>query len=155
MAKDAFDFSDVFRDIETKVDKFMRDKATHEVAQRMMAEMTYPLVYAKYPESPTGYERRYEEGGLADYRNYEPENDGWMTLTIHNVTQGNARYHNSDGWDPDFITDISIEPGVGYHWRNSLIYRRMPYPRPFMEKALDHFVDDYLLDTIHNTFFDD
>lgn len=152
MAKDPFDFSDVFTDLENKINNFMQEKATHEVAQRMFAETTYEYVYAKY--SPSQYERRYDAGGLADFRNYEVQNDDKMSMTIFNNTYGNA-FCQGEGWNAGFITELSIEPGINYNWRQSGIYQMMPYPRPFMDKALDHFTDDYLMPTIHDTFFND
>ena len=158
MASDPFDFSDVFRELEDGIDKFMRDDTTKEVASRMFAESTQELVYDKY--TPKGYKRRKENGGLKDWQNYHVLNIGKMNMTVINETMGNWRYAPgfgeiwSEGWDPGYITDI-IERGYMYHWTGSEIYQEMPYPRPFMEQACDKFVDDYLMPTIHNVFFND
>lgn len=172
MASDPFDFSDVFADLEKKIDDFMKDDTTKEVASRMFAESTQELVYDKYPgyngpvsKSPNYYDeppetRRYENDGLKDWHNYHVMNIGKMNMTIINETKGASVWatgfgpYPSEGWDAGYINDI-IENGVGYHWTGSLIYQLQPYPRPFMEKALDKFTDDYLLPSIHKAFFND
>lgn len=154
MAKSAFDFTDVFQDIENKIDNFMKAEITRDIAADMVASVSDELVYKEY--SPTEYERRKSAGGIRDARNYEVESTGRMELMVSNNTPGNPQYATDDGngWDSGFINDI-IENGTGYHWRRSRIYRSQPYPRPFMEKGVDKFVDDYLLPSIHDTFFND
>lgn len=169
MASDPFDFSDVFADLEKKIDDFMKDDTTKEAASRMFANSTEELVYKKY--NPTMYDdppetRRYENDGLKDWHNYHVLNIGKMSMTIINETKGAYQWasrgvsgrifgpYSSEGWDPGYINDI-IEEGVGYHWTNSSIYQQQPYPRPFMGKALDKFTDDYLLPSIHEAFFND
>lgn len=168
MAKDAFDFSDVFTDIENKIDNFMKDETTKEVASRTFAESTQELVYEKY--TPATYDsvpetRRYENDGLKDWHNYHVLNIGKMNMTVFNETKGAYHWASpgikgrifgpyfSEGWDAGYINDI-IESGWGYHWRRSRIYQEH-IPRPFMDQACDKFVDDYLLPTIHLLFFDD
>lgn len=105
-------------------------------------------VYPAY--SPTQYQRREDAGGLSDVDNYTVE-EGKLSLTLINETTGNGRYSNTQGWDPGPITDI-IENGSGYHWTRSGIYQMQPYPRPFMEQALDTFADVYLIPTIQEIF---
>ena len=153
MAQDAFDFSNVFSDIETKIDNFMKDPATKEAAQRIFADSTGELVYDKYV--PTEYQRRVDGGGLGDYRNYDVENHGKLSMTIVNNTFGNPDYAPpaSEGWNATFITDI-IENGGPYPWRRSQI-ARAGIARPFMEQALDKFADNYLLPMIHEIIFND
>ena len=158
MASDPFDFSDVFQDLEKKIDAYMRDNTTREIASKVFAETACredgnDLVYSLY--SPGEYVRRGENGGLADWRNYETVNNGVMTITVYNNTVGNPNYAPpaSEGYDEGFINDI-IESGRGYWWRKSSIYRSR-LPRPFMDKACDKFVDDYLMPMIHSTFFND
>lgn len=154
MAKDPFDFSDVFRDIEDKIDKYMKDGTTKETISRVIAGEVEDNVYAQY--WPKEYIRRREAGGLSDYRNYEVDDIGPMAIMISNNTPGNAAYKppESEGWDAGFINNI-IEVGFGYHWTHSTIYAWEPYPRPFMEAAVNKYVDDYLLPDIHNLFFND
>lgn len=168
MANNPFDFSDVFQDLEKKIDAFMRDDTTKEIASRMFAESTQELVYDKYEPkghpkyTDPGYpiSRRYDSDGLKDWRNYHVLNIGKMNMTVINETKGNSYWNPQwnpsawDPWDPGYINDI-IEEGVGYNWKKSEIYQKQPYPRPFMEKACDKFVDDYLMPSIHATFFND
>ena len=171
MASDPFDFSDVLAEIEKGIDDFMKNEDTHEVASRMFADSTIELVYKQY--EPTVYDgpgypisRRYDEGGLQDWRNYHVLNIGKMNMTVINETMGNWVWapmtpftgrvvspYPSEGWDAGYINDI-IESGQGYHWTRSEIYKNR-IARPFMEEACNRFVDNYLLPTIHSIFFDD
>ena len=167
MANDPFDFSDVFADLEKKIDDFMHFDTTHEAASRMFADSTEELVYKKY--TPTGYPRydMYGEGvsrrkgddGLQDWRNYHVLNIGRMSMTVINETKGNPVWNPQwnplayDPFDPGYISDI-IESGHGYNWKYSVIYRTQQ-ARPFMEEACNRFVDTYLLPTIHSLYFDD
>ena len=154
MASDPFDFSDVFLELEDGIDKYMKDGTTKETISRVVAGEVQAHVYDLY--WPSGYNRRREAGGLSDYRNYDVESIGPMALMVSNNTVGNSAYKPpaSEGWDPGFINDF-IELGVGYNWTQSAIYRWEPYPRPFMEEAINKYVDDYLLPDIHNVFFND
>jgi hypothetical protein len=162
MASDPFDFSDVFADLENKIDAFMKDEATKEAASRIFAETAYSdneddLVYSKY--DPSEYARRGRSGGLADFHNYHVLNIGKMNMTIINETMGNSAYASgfgtnpSDGWNAGYINDI-IESGRGYNWTRSRIYKKQ-LARPFMDAACDKFVDDYLLPSIHDIYFND
>lgn len=167
MAKDAFDFSDVFRDLEDKIDRHMRDDTTKEACARVFADSTEEFVYKKY--TPNGFPRyempergiyrRRENDGLQDWHNYHVLNIGKMNMTVINETKGNSFWNPAwnpmawDPFDPGYITDI-IESGHGYNWKNSEIYRSQ-LPRPFMEQACDKYVDDGLLRDIHVLFFDD
>ena len=162
MASDPFDFSDVFTDLEDKIDKFMRDETTKEACAKVFAESTEELVYAKYTpwgdprydEYGDGISRRKENGGLKDWHNYHVLNIGKMNMTIINETMGNSLWNPEwnprawSPWEPGYITD-NIENGGPYYWNH------VPPPRPFMEKACDKFVDDYLLPSIHDIFFND
>lgn len=154
MASDPFDFSDVFTTIETGIERLMHDPMIHELASRTFAEQTHEDVYGQY--EALYYVRRGESGGLADYNNYEVINTGRMEITVYNNTTGNDVYAppKSQGYDSGYINDI-IEQGAGYHWTNSEIYKKQPFPRPFMQKAADAFMDNNLLPMIHNMFFDD
>ena len=154
MASDPFDFSDVFQDLEKNIDNYMKDDTTRETISRVIAEETKSRVYDLY--WPSQYIRRREDGGLSDFRNYEVESIGPMALRVSNNTPGNSAYRPpaSEGWDSGFINNI-IEIGVGYNWTRSEIYKSEPNPRPFMEAAVNKYVDDYLLPDIHNIFFND
>lgn len=116
--------------------------------KKCVSESVEKNVYPAY--HPRQYERREDSGGLSDVDNYTVE-EGKLSLTLINETVGNARYSDTQGWDPGPITDI-IESGSGYHWTGSEIYQSQPYPRPFMEQALDTFVDVYLVPTIQEFF---
>ncbi len=142
MAGSAFDFSDVFMDIENRIDGFMHEGTTKETLRYKVAESADENVYSQY-DSPAAvpYVRRYS---MMQPGNYEIV-DGKLQLTIIN---------NAYGIDGVVLNDI-IESGSGYTWENSLIYRLQPYPRPFMAAGVDRFVDDYLLPSIHELIFND
>ena len=165
MASDPFDFSDVFADLEKKIDGLMRSDNMHKMLSLSCKDATWDLVYEKYephgiwewytkPEYPIS--RRYDNGGLMDPDNYPVTNPGKMTMEVSNETKGNPYWRPpmSEGWDPGYINDI-IEKGVGYNWPDSDIYKWEPYPRPFMAEAVDMFTDRTLLPEIHNRFFND
>lgn len=163
MASDPFDFSDVFTDLENKIDELMRSEEIHEMLSLACKDATMDLVYDKYtpignpnydqPEYPIS--RRYDNGGLMDPNNYPVVNPDKMTMEVSNETKGNPYWASrSEGWDPGYINDI-IEEGVGYHWTRSRIYMSQPYPRPFMEEAVGIFTDRVLMPEIHNRFFND
>ena len=163
MAKDAFDFSDVFRDVENKIDTIMGKETTQKTLQLTASAMVYKNVYPYYgsteeseafgdkdPFKAKHYIRRLESGGLADPDNYEIHK-GHLTLTIINNTPGNGR-QPGERWTSGPINDI-IEEGVGYGWRHSDIYMDQPAPRPFMQDTVDAFVDDFLIPLIEQECF--
>lgn len=144
MAKDPFDFSDVFRDIENKINDFMSSPDTQEVLKSYVAESADSNVYGAYtPQGKNPYKRRHT---LTDIDTYEVTS-GRLSMTITSQAIG-------QGFAGEGLTDI-IEGGSGYEWENSAIYANQPYPRPWMEKGVNDFTDDYLLSTIHDTFFND
>ena len=122
MASDPFDFSDVFADLENKIDAFMKDDTTKEAASRIFAKMTETEVYDKYtPDGGPKYtdpqypiSRRYDKDGLMDWHNYHVLNIGKMNMTVINETKGNwvwdgyvfektgrmfsGTYYPSEGW---------------------------------------------------------
>lgn len=143
MAKDAFDFSDVFRDIENKINKFMSAEETKELLRGYVIKHATKDVYKAYtPHGHPKYERRYS---FANEDTYEVTT-GRLSMTIESWARG-------QGIAGLGLTDV-VESGIGYEWINSEIYATQQ-ARPFMEKAVDDFADDYLLGAIHNTFFDD
>ena len=165
MASDPFDFSDVFADLEKKIDGLMRSDNMHKMLSLSCKDATWDLVYEKYVPhgrwiwyTKPGYpiSRRYDNGGLMDPDNYPVTNPDKMTMEVSNETKGNPYWRPpmSEGWDPGYINDI-IEKGVGYNWSDSDIYQMEPYPRPFMAEAVDMFTDRTLLPEIHNRFFND
>lgn len=160
MASDPFDFSDVFADLEKKIDGLMRSDNMHKMLSLSCKDATWDLVYEKY--EPTQYDepgyptsRRYDNGGLMDPDNYPVTNPDKMTMEVANETKGNPYWRPpmSEGWDPGYINDI-IESGDGYNWQGSVIYN-FNIPRPFMAEAVDMFTDRTLLPEIHNRFFND
>lgn len=144
MAKDPFDFSDVFTELENKINNFMSAPDTQEVLQRYVMRTAEENVYAAYtPQGKAKYQRRYSLTNLDTYE----VTSGRLSMTITSHARG-------QGFAGEGLTDI-IESGSGYEWENSAIYANQPYPRPWMEKGVNDFTDDYLLPTIHDTFFND
>ena len=153
MAKSAFDFSDVFAELEEKIDKYMKSPDTHEQIAKKFAYETGEHVYGKYDNQQ--YERRLGQGGLGDWENYEVIDNGKMSVIVTNETKGNERYADmtGGGYDPGYINDI-IESGSGYWWTRSQIYKEK-IPRPFMDIAADKVFEEIILHDIHVIFFDD
>lgn len=141
MASDPFDFSDVFLDIENKVNNLMSDPVTTELLTKYVERKAKKNVYGAY--TPTQYERR---NSFQDDDTYEVTT-GRLSMNITSWAHGAGRAGVR-------LTDV-VEEGVGYEWKKSDIYKWQPYPRPFMAEGVDDFVDDYLLPTIHTDFFDD
>ncbi len=118
------------------------ETAVADLMKKNVHESVVENVYAAY--EPTEYERRGDNYGLSDINCYRTTTEQDLTgviLRLENLAYGNARYASwgrrpSQGWDPGKITNL-IETGKGYHWTGSKIYRSMPYPRPFMEAALE------------------
>jgi hypothetical protein len=112
-------------------------------------------VYKPYDEVRETFQyqrRKSSEGGIEDPDTYEVDIDeGELSMTITSNLKGNPEYapprNGSEGWDSGNITEI-IEEGTGYHWRGSTIYKREPFPRPWMEKSGDEFVDTMLIPMI-------
>lgn len=146
MAKGAFDFTDVFQDIEKGIVNVLADKGIQESGQEIFANATKELVYPYY--QPTQYKRRMAGGGLADPKNYEITSEG-LTTTIINNTESNYGQPKPSG---GYINDI-IEGGTGYEWEHSEIYEDQPYPRPFMDEATDRYAE-LLLTMIDIMVFD-
>lgn len=144
MANDPFDFSDVFADIENKINDFMASGDTQEVLKRYVAKNAEESVYAAYtPMGKHPYVRRYSLKNIDTY----DVTSGRLSMEITSRASG-------AGAAGEGLTDI-IEGGTGYDWVDSAIYANQPFPRPWMEKGVDKFTDDYLLPTIHSVFFDD
>lgn len=148
MAKSAFDFSDLFNQIEREVSEVMTSPASQKALKEHAAYAAFEYVYPYY--SPTKYERRYAGGGLGSPENYEVI-PAELKLTLINNTPGNGS-QPGEAWTSGPINDI-IEGGTGYGWRHSDIYQMQPYPRPFMQKAIDEYTEEYLLPEIHERVF--
>lgn len=149
MASDAFDFNDLFNQIEREIGAVMTSPESKKRLQEQAAFAAYEHVYPLY--SPTEYQRRLSGGGLGDPQNYEVV-PGELQLTLINNTTGNGG-QPGESWTSGFINDI-IESGSGYGWRHSEIYQDQPYPRPFMQNAIDEFTEEYLLPEIHDKVFE-
>lgn len=150
MGNDPFDFEDVFEQIKREVNSVITSPESQKKLQEHMRYSAYENVYPYY--APVEYERRYANGGLGDPENYEVI-PGNMELTVINNTTGNGA-QPGERWTSGYINDI-IENGVGYGWKRSAIYQMQPYPRPFMQKGIDEFVDEYLLPEIGMQVFSD
>lgn len=150
MASDAFDFTDVFKQIETDINKVMNSAEMKKRLSENMAFAAWEHVYPLYHE--TEYKRRKASGGLGDPNNYEVTTE-YLQMTVVNETTGNGE-QPGESWTSAPINDI-IEEGVGYGWRHSEIYESQPYPRPFMQQGIDEFTDDFLLPEIRSKVFND
>lgn len=146
--------------METILDEYKKFEQglNHAISEALLLDVAEELVkhiqasvqenvYDKY--APSKYVRRGKgdskgSPGLQSEKSYDRYVDATGTeLTIENITTGNPAYRppKSEGWDSGNIGDY-IEAGDGYHWTRSDIYNMMPYPRPFMEPALEKALAD-------------
>lgn len=134
MAKDAFDFSDIFSDIQKKIGDVMQSSEAESKAREIMALAAEEGVYSKY--QPTEYVRRHTMDNPSSYRVEASDN----TITIENVAT------ESDVFNV-------VESGVGYTWEHSRIYGMQPFPRPYSQNGIDQFVDLWLMPEIERKVF--
>lgn len=131
------EFDAYYSRLKDSIDIVLAREVARAVMDRIenMAEVN---VYAAY--DPSEYVRRMTLNRDDQY-SVSASN---MTLEIDNLTTGNPAYQPplSEGWDPGEIGDL-ITRGVGYHWRNSKIYMKMPFPRPWMEPGLQDAINDH------------
>lgn len=116
-----------------RLDAAIADVMEHDIynlALTSILAVIFPMVYDKY-DSPAiePYERRYDNGGLSDPRNIKLVGSGPVPNGYYIEVRDLAK--DEDGLPLDEI----IESGEGYHWKESQIYKKQPYPRPFYEAA--------------------
>jgi hypothetical protein len=92
-----------------------------ECIQYRVEEDVYPLY------TPTQYERRKRNGGIADPFMYS-----------YNVDPSTQTLRVSDNRREVGV----VESGVGYQWTESAIYAMQPYPRPYFNKAEQDIIAD-------------
>lgn len=130
---------DEYKRIRAKLEADMETVLLTHVAPAVKEELqtqVYDKVYAAY--TPKVYERRYQDGGLGDMRNYEASVDsGTMTLYVQNQTR-------DDGyWRPDGSPDRFIAPVVeGTGGPDSDYDYGGPGPRPFHKAAEQEVIRD-------------
>lgn len=92
-----------------------------ECIQYRVEHDVYPLY------SPTQYERRMRNGGIADPFMYS-----------YNVDPSTQTLRVSDNRREVGV----VESGIGYQWEDSQIYAMQPYPRPYFNKAEQDIIAD-------------
>ena len=101
-----------------------------------MKEMIYKTVYNEY--NPTVYQRRYEDGGLADMGLYD------FQLDVNSDGFNIRMYTNVEGIDGGNLQgkplDECIVEGNNYSWLDSQIYQNQPYPRDFYKATFDALI---------------
>lgn len=119
--------------------------------ERILADTMYEKVwqYVYDAHDPKEYNRREEEGGLADIRNYAITDfgvrDGKAYLVFENLTQGN------DNLRTVYLTD-TIEEGIKSNWGNpDGVWSN---PRPFVTETVRALRENpqELLDAIKKGF---
>ena len=131
---DAFDFTDLFREIEAGIADVMSSGHARTVLSEVMALAAQSNVYGAY--SPTMYHRRHTMDNPESYR----VDASGLTITVENTRT-----------EP-YVFDI-VESGTGYTWEKSEIYRMQPFPRPYTQHAIDQFTDEWLLPEIERQVF--
>lgn len=131
---DAFDFTDLFREIEAGIADVMSSGHARTVLSEVMALVAQSNVYGAY--SPTMYHRRHTMDNPESYR----VDASGLTITVENTRT-----------EP-YVFDI-VESGTGYTWDRSEIYRMQPFPRPYTQQAIDRFTDEWLIPEIERQVF--
>jgi hypothetical protein len=131
---DAFDFTDLFHEIEAGIADVMSSGHARTVLSEVMALTAQSNVYGAY--SPTMYHRRHTMDNPESYR----VDASGLTITVENTRT-----------EP-YVFDI-VESGTGYTWDKSEIYRMQPFPRPYTQQAIDQFTDEWLLPEIERQVF--
>jgi hypothetical protein len=118
-----------------------KDASIERILAENMAAMVFKYVYDAY--DPIEYERREDDGGLADTRNMFITNwgvrDGSVFLTFENLTQGQTNQspiygHSQDSLEGKYIGD-TIEFGIKDNWYDST--GEWAKPRPFAEETVN------------------
>ena len=121
--------SDMQAWLEQNIQKVLLSSINVEnVLVETMIQAIWEVVYDAY--EPEQYNRREDDGGLADRRNIMITGieivDGAIRLTVENLTYGNDSLRGS------YITD-TIEEGIKANWDNS--NGAWAEPRPFIEET--------------------
>lgn len=107
-----------------------RDASIERILAETMSQAVVDVVYGAY--EPTQYQRRGDEDGLSDQRNYFITDygirDGKVFLTFENLTEG------ADSMEGKFIGDM-IEYGIKELWNNPV--GEWSEPRPFAQETVD------------------
>ncbi|GAA0123166.1 MAG: hypothetical protein KID00_13890 [Clostridium argentinense] len=100
-----------------------------EYIKELMKEKVYEEVYDRY--DPSQYERRFDDGGTSDIRNYTHTIRFYGNKAIINVYN-----YTKTAYGRDYVDKYIIE-GDKYDWENSMIYRMQPYPRDFIGAVMN------------------
>lgn len=110
------------------MDILAKDASIERILAETMSQSVIDVVYGSY--TPEQYERRMDEGGLSDIRNYVISDygikDGNVFLIFENLTEG------SDSMKGKFIGDM-IEYGIEDLWNNP--NGEWSKPRPFSQET--------------------
>lgn len=112
--------ADLERYLNDKIRNALETEVKKVAVQTMQSEVV-TSVYDKY--TPTQYERT---GGLAQEQNIKSTLINDNTLEIENVRE--------DEETGRLVAPV-VESGTGYTWKESQIYKRQPFPRPFVENT--------------------
>jgi len=117
-----------------------KNASIERILAETMSQAVFKYVYDAY--EPTQYERREDDGGLADQKNMFITDfgirDGSVFLTFENLTQGQTNQspiygRSQDSLDGKYIGD-TIEFGIKDNWYDSSGEWAMP--RPFAEETV-------------------
>lgn len=139
-------FSELFKSIKRDIDESLQKDVTNIVKETMSKHIKTDVYDAYKSNANNKYERRGDNGGLSDTRNYKSK--------INNIDKNSTEifiYNDTNGTSQDGYRDIVpvIEYGEGYQWESSEIYRIQPYPRPFNENTANELKENNVIpDTV-------
>lgn len=128
-------FDEVYRMVVKQLQNDLKSASDNELKEEMMNAMrdsVYKRVYSAY--TPTQYIRRAEKNGLADTSKYITKVYKYGGAVTTKLTLD----FTDNGKD---IVSI-VENGTGYDWVNSEIYKMQPYPRQFVDEAIEDILND-------------
>lgn len=122
--------------VKKNVEQVLSSKEIQEIVKDTIREVIMDEVYDKY--EPSQYERRYDNDGFSDKRNYVCKinvSNNYVSVSIFNDTTANG--DNGD----DYLDEI-IYRGDMYTWEGSRIYQMMPYPRNWINESVNRLYDN-------------
>lgn len=120
----ASEFAEIMQKAEMAVNNCLATDIS-EIAGEYIQFRVEHNVYTAY--TPTMYQRRKRNGGIADPLMYSYSVDGGS----HTLTVTDNRHEVG-----------VVESGEGYTWENSRIYGMQPFPRPYFKQAEEDVYSD-------------
>ncbi len=123
-------FAHISSDLNKSLKRDVVPVAMQEMSDTIKGEQVYGA-YESNAEEP--YQRRGDDGGLSDIRNYQVEiiDDNTIAITNETLTFNGKPY-----------LDRMIVHGDEYDWKKSEIYDMQPFPRDFYQYTVENLLSN-------------